>query len=180
LHLLFFTHACRSLAPEAPAFHFAVVVSIFSLWICRGLDLSKWRELLEAEGEPTDMVKFMVHVKDNHFIPNAVIIDCTASAHVAEQYYKWLKKGIHIITPNKKANSGPLDQYLCLRELQRQSYTHYFYEATVGAGLPIISTLRGLNETGDKIIKIEGIFRYLQLQSCITEYDLYTLNHSYK
>ncbi|CAK9201942.1 unnamed protein product [Sphagnum troendelagicum] len=130
-----------------------------SMLLCEaGLDLSKWRELLEGEGEPTDMVKFMVHVKDNHFIPNAVIIDCTASAHVAEQYYKWLKKGIHIITPNKKANSGPLDQYLCLRELQRQSYTHYFYEATVGAGLPIISTLRGLNETGDKIIKIEGIF----------------------
>ncbi len=58
-------------------------------------------------------------------------------------------------------------QYLCLRELQRQSYTHYFYEATVGAGLPIISTLRGLNETGDKIIKIEGIFRYLQPQNMI-------------
>jgi hypothetical protein len=56
---------------------------------------------------------------------------------------------------------------LCLRELQRQSYTHYFYEATVGAGLPIISTLRGLNETGDKIIKIEGIFRYLQPQNMI-------------
>ncbi len=50
---------------------------------------------------------------------------------------------------------------MCLRELQRQSYTHYFYEATVGAGLPIISTLRGLNETGDKIIKIEGILRYM-------------------
>lgn len=51
------------------------------------------------------------------------------------------------------------DQYLKLRALQRQSYTHYFYEATVGAGLPIISTLRGLLETGDKILKIEGIFR---------------------
>ena len=56
------------------------------------------------------------------------------------------------------ANSGPLEQYLRLRELQRQSYTRYFYEATVGAGLPIISTLRGLLETGDKIIQIEGIF----------------------
>ncbi|GLT71547.1 hypothetical protein SLA2020_435570 [Shorea laevis] len=56
------------------------------------------------------------------------------------------------------ANSGPLDQYLKLRALQRQSYTHYFYEATVGAGLPIISTLRGLLETGDKILRIEGIF----------------------
>lgn len=52
-------------------------------------------------------------------------------------------------------------QYLKLRALQRQSYTHYFYEATVGAGLPIISTLRGLLETGDKILRIEGIFRYV-------------------
>ena len=51
-------------------------------------------------------------------------------------------------------------QYLKLRALQRQSYTHYFYEATVGAGLPIINTLQGLLETGDKILRIEGIFRY--------------------
>lgn len=50
-------------------------------------------------------------------------------------------------------------QYLKLRDLQRKSYTHYFYEATVGAGLPIISTLRGLLETGDKILRIEGICR---------------------
>lgn len=50
-------------------------------------------------------------------------------------------------------------QYANLKELQRQSYTHYFYEATVGAGLPIVSTLRGLLETGDKIVKVEGIFR---------------------
>jgi homoserine dehydrogenase len=50
-------------------------------------------------------------------------------------------------------------QYARLRELQRQSYTHYFYEATVGAGLPIISSLRGLLETGDRIVKVEGIFR---------------------
>lgn len=51
-------------------------------------------------------------------------------------------------------------QYLKLRALQRQTYTHYFYEATVGAGLPIINTLQGLLETGDKILRIEGIFRY--------------------
>jgi hypothetical protein len=71
-------------------------------------------------------------------------------------------------------------QYLCLQELQRQSYTHYFYEATVGAGLPIINILQGLNETKDKIMKIEGIFRYLQPHNCINEYDFYTLNCSYK
>ncbi|KAK9109801.1 hypothetical protein Sjap_017861 [Stephania japonica] len=123
-----------------------------------GLDLSRWRELLKDGGEAADLGKFVQHVHGNHFIPNKVLVDCTADSDVASFYYDWLRKGIHVITPNKKANSGPLDQYLRLRALQRQSYTHYFYEATVGAGLPIISTLRGLLETGDKILRIEGIF----------------------
>ncbi|XP_065881177.1 bifunctional aspartokinase/homoserine dehydrogenase 1, chloroplastic-like [Euphorbia lathyris] len=123
-----------------------------------GLDLSKWREMTMESGKAADLETFMHHVHGNHFIPNTVLVDCTADSNIASCYYDWLRKGIHVITPNKKANSGPLDQYLKLRALQRQSYTHYFYEATVGAGLPIISTLRGLLETGDKILRIEGIF----------------------
>ncbi|KAL5571776.1 hypothetical protein UlMin_021373 [Ulmus minor] len=123
-----------------------------------GIDLSTWRELLKQKGEAAEMEKFVQHVRGNHFIPNTVLVDCTADSAVASHYYDWMRKGIHVVTPNKKANSGPLDQYLKLRALQRQSYTHYFYEATVGAGLPIISTLRGLLETGDKILRIEGIF----------------------
>lgn len=124
----------------------------------QGIDLSRWRELQKEKGEMADMEKFVEHVHGNQFIPNTVLVDCTADSNVASHYYEWLRKGIHVITPNKKANSGPLDQYLKLRALQRQSYTHYFYEATVGAGLPIISTLRGLLETGDKILRIEGVF----------------------
>ncbi|GAV59376.1 AA_kinase domain-containing protein/Homoserine_dh domain-containing protein/ACT domain-containing protein/NAD_binding_3 domain-containing protein [Cephalotus follicularis] len=123
-----------------------------------GIDLSMWRDLLREKGEVADLERFAQHVHGNHFIPNTVLVDCTADSNVASCYYNWLRKGIHMITPNKRANSGPLDQYLRLRTLQRQSYTHYFYEATVGAGLPIISTLRGLLETGDKILRIEGIF----------------------
>ncbi|XP_048130477.1 bifunctional aspartokinase/homoserine dehydrogenase 1, chloroplastic-like isoform X1 [Rhodamnia argentea] len=123
-----------------------------------GIDLSKWKELLKEKGEVADLEKFVQHVHGNGFIPNTVLVDCTADSVVASHYYNWLRRGIHVITPNKKANSGPLDQYLKLRALQRQSYTHYFYEATVGAGLPIVSTLRGLLETGDKILRIEGIF----------------------
>ncbi|KAI5668926.1 hypothetical protein M9H77_18779 [Catharanthus roseus] len=124
----------------------------------KGIDLSRWRELKIEEGERAEMEKFVQHVHWNHFIPNTVLVDCTADSYVASHYYEWLRRGIHVVTPNKKANSGPLEQYLKLRALQRQSYTHYFYEATVGAGLPIISTLQGLRETGDKILKIEGIF----------------------
>ncbi|XP_042035497.1 bifunctional aspartokinase/homoserine dehydrogenase, chloroplastic-like isoform X1 [Salvia splendens] len=123
-----------------------------------GVELSTWRDQLEENGEKADMQKFVQHVHGNHFIPNTVIVDCTADSSIASHYHEWLRRGIHVVTPNKKANSGPLEQYLKLRTLQRQSYTHYFYEATVGAGLPIISTLQGLLETGDKILQIEGIF----------------------
>ncbi|THG12389.1 hypothetical protein TEA_014353 [Camellia sinensis var. sinensis] len=123
-----------------------------------GIDLSRWRDLQKVEGEVADLEKFVHNVHGNHFIPNTVLVDCTADSGVVSRYYEWLRRGIHVITPNKKANSGPLEQYLKLRALQRQSYTHYFYEATVGAGLPIISTLQGLLETGDKILRIEGIF----------------------
>ncbi|KAF5727079.1 bifunctional aspartokinase/homoserine dehydrogenase 1 chloroplastic-like [Tripterygium wilfordii] len=123
-----------------------------------GIELTRWRELMKERGEVADMEKFTKNVHENHFIPNTVLVDCTADAGVASYYYDWLRRGIHVITPNKKANSGPLDKYLKLRALQRKSYTHYFYEATVGAGLPIVSTLRGLLETGDKILRIEGIF----------------------
>uniref|UniRef100_A0A0D9XC56 ACT domain-containing protein n=1 Tax=Leersia perrieri TaxID=77586 RepID=A0A0D9XC56_9ORYZ len=123
-----------------------------------GVDLNQWKELLQKEAKPADLASFVGHLSENHVFPNKVLVDCTADTNVASHYYDWLKKGIHVITPNKKANSGPLDRYLKLRTLQRASYTHYFYEATVGAGLPIISTLRGLLETGDKILRIEGIF----------------------
>ncbi|MED6130796.1 Bifunctional aspartokinase/homoserine dehydrogenase 1, chloroplastic [Stylosanthes scabra] len=123
-----------------------------------GIDLARWRELRDEKGEVANLDKFVHHVHGNHFIPNTAIVDCTSDSAIAAHYNGWLRKGIHVVTPNKKANSGPLDQYLSLRALQRQSYTHYFYEATVGAGLPIISTLRGLLETGDRILQIEGIF----------------------
>ena len=38
-----------------------------------------------------------------------MIIDCSANAEIARHYRDWLAAGIHVVTPNKKANSGPLD-----------------------------------------------------------------------
>ncbi|KAK3007226.1 hypothetical protein RJ639_016168 [Escallonia herrerae] len=122
------------------------------------IDLSRWKEVQKDKGEKADLRKFVQHVHGNHFIPNTVLVDCTADSEVASHYYDWLRQGIHVITPNKKANSGPLEQYLKLRALQRQSYAHYFYETTVGAGLPVITTLQSVLETGDKILRVEGIF----------------------
>jgi aspartokinase/homoserine dehydrogenase 1 len=121
------------------------------------IDLERWQELLAAHGEPLDLAKFTAHAQAD-YIPHAVIIDCTASAVVGEHYRAWLAGGIHIVTPNKKANSGPLPYYRALQDAGRAAGTHYLYEATVGAGLPVIQTLRDLRETGDDITRIEGIF----------------------
>ncbi|XVF20433.1 hypothetical protein REPUB_Repub12eG0000300 [Reevesia pubescens] len=81
-----------------------------------GIDLSRWRELLKLKGQVADLEKFTQHVHENHFIPNTVLVDCTAESNVASCYRDWLRKGIHVITPNKKANSGPLDKLLPLLE----------------------------------------------------------------
>jgi len=119
------------------------------------IPLDAWREALR-EGLPPDMLRFEDHVNAEH-LPHAVILDCSASDEIAEQYPRWLSAGIHVVTPNKRANSGPLDLYEELHEARRAAGSHYLYEATVGAGLPIIQTLRDLRETGDEIRRIEGI-----------------------
>ncbi|HMK84946.1 MAG TPA: bifunctional aspartate kinase/homoserine dehydrogenase I [Steroidobacteraceae bacterium] len=121
------------------------------------LDLERWQETLAQSGEPVDLDKFAAHCQAD-YIPHTVMIDCTASAQVAGGYREWLARGIHVVTPNKKANSGTLPAYRALKEAAREAGTHYLYEATVGAGLPIIHTLRDLRETGDEITRIEGIF----------------------
>ena len=119
------------------------------------IPLDGWRDALKA-GKPPTCSRFEDHVNAEH-LPHAVILDCSASDEVAEQYPRWLGAGIHVVTPNKRANSGPLDLYDDLQEARRAAGSHYLYEATVGAGLPIIQTLRDLRETGDDIRRIEGI-----------------------
>jgi len=121
------------------------------------IDLDRWAELLATAGEPLDLEKFANHCQAD-YIPHTVVIDCTASGEVAARYHLWLGRGIHVVTPNKKANSGPLPYYQSLQEARRAAGTHYLYEATVGAGLPVIQTLRDLRQTGDDITRIEGIF----------------------
>jgi bifunctional aspartokinase / homoserine dehydrogenase 1 len=121
------------------------------------VDLSRWSQRLAESGEALDLQKFINHVQAD-YVPHTVMIDCTASAEVADQYCDWLARGIHVVTPNKKANSGTMPYYRSLQEAKRAAGTHYLYEATVGAGLPVIQTLRDLRETGDDITQIEGIF----------------------
>ncbi len=122
-----------------------------------GVDLDHWREELEAKAVPTDLARFVDHVRVD-YLPHTVIIDCTADGEVAKNYRHWLELGIHVVTPNKKANSAEMSYYDSLKVARNTGGSHYLYEGTVGAGLPVIQTLRDLRETGDEIDSIEGIF----------------------
>ena len=121
------------------------------------IDLARWKEALESNAEPADLDRFVEHLKVD-YLPHTVIIDCTANEAIGRRYQEWLARGIHIVTPNKKANSGDLEYYHSLHDTRRHSGAHYLYETTVGAGLPVVQTVRDLRDTGDDITSIEGIF----------------------
>lgn len=122
----------------------------------RGIE-DDWRGRFATATDEVDLDRFAAHLLDSH-LPHVVIVDCSASPEVAERYPQWLAAGIHVVTPNKQAGAGPLARYEAIREAAAASGARFRYEATVGAGLPVISTLRDLLDTGDAVTSIEGIF----------------------
>ncbi len=119
------------------------------------LELAGIRERITSGGEPTDLERFANHVHAEH-LPHAVIVDCSATGAVASSYAGWLQRGIHVITPNKQAGSGPIERYRAIR--RAEGAARFRFESTVGAGLPVIQTLRDLLDTGDEVLAVEGIF----------------------
>ena len=109
-----------------------------------------------ASAVAVNLDAFADHVQAEH-LPHAVIVDCSASDAVADHYADWLARGIHVVTPNKKAASGPLVRARAIAAASDKSGARFFGEATVGAGLPVIGTLRDLLRTGDRIIAVEGV-----------------------
>jgi homoserine dehydrogenase len=100
--------------------------------------------------------EFVKSLADKHPGSPKLFIDCTSSQAVADLYPTLLKSGISIATPSKKAFSASQTLYSAITEAKSKKALVY-QESTVGAGLPIISTLNDLVATGDRIIKIEGV-----------------------
>ncbi|MCP4501084.1 MAG: bifunctional aspartate kinase/homoserine dehydrogenase I [Deltaproteobacteria bacterium] len=123
------------------------------------IDLSTWKTMFDdvdtAGSFVEEMNAFINHVQAPH-LPHAVLVDCTASEEIASHYPDWMARGLHVVTPNKKASAGPTSLVDAIAK-SRKRHTHYFYEGTVGAGLPILQTLRSLLQTGDEVVRIEGV-----------------------
>ena len=122
----------------------------------KALDLTTWEPQFNEFSEDLNLDRFVSHIKSEH-LPYSILIDCTADRNLARSYPSWLEQRIHIISSNKKANTESIDFYQSIRHSCRKTNSQFHYETNVGAGLPIINTLRDLIQTGDKIEKIEGI-----------------------
>jgi bifunctional aspartokinase / homoserine dehydrogenase 1 len=121
-----------------------------------GLDLGEWRRALggsRRQMSPDALAAAIARLE----LTNAALVDCTANPSIVDAYPVFIDANLHIITPNKRANALPWKQYSALMEQMTARRKHFFYEANVGAGLPIMSTLRDLIASGDEILKIEGI-----------------------
>jgi len=121
----------------------------------RQIDLKDWRGKMK-DAPAFDIDEFLAHVQTDA-LPHTVIVDCTSDDGIARRYVEWLRRGIHVVTPNKKAGSGDMAYYHELRRASREGSAHYLYETTVGAGLPIIQTLRDLIQTGDEVLSVAGV-----------------------
>ncbi len=121
-----------------------------------GISLDNWEEILNQSHEKADLQVFITKMKSLN-LPNCVFIDNTASPKPIEFYGEVFKSTISIVTCNKIGNSGPYSRYRDFRDVARQHGVDFFYETNVGAGLPIIRTLKDLMNSGDRVQKIEAI-----------------------
>jgi aspartokinase/homoserine dehydrogenase 1 len=111
---------------------------------------------LAACGEPLDPAALHASVRRRR--PACpVLVDCTSSVELGAGYAGFAAAGFHLVGANKKLNSGPLAGYRELRGALARHRRRFHYETTVGAGLPVINTLRDLVAGGDRVLRIDGI-----------------------
>jgi bifunctional aspartokinase / homoserine dehydrogenase 1 len=121
-----------------------------------GVNLARWPEMLRASRRrmtPQALCQAIAQMG----LTNVALVDCTADPSIVDAYSAFVEADFHIVTPNKKANVLPWKEYAKLKEALEKRQKYFLYEANVGAGLPVLSTLHDLVASGDEIVKIEGI-----------------------
>lgn len=119
------------------------------------IDLDNWQNTLE-NGETADKELFIEKVAALN-LRNSIFVDITANADVAAIYERFLKQSVGVVTCNKIACASAYDNYKKLKKLSRQYNAPFLFETNVGAGLPIIDTVKNLIASGDKVHKIQAV-----------------------
>lgn len=121
-----------------------------------GLNAAAWKDTLESDGQASSIGDFVSKMIETN-LPNSIFIDNTAHDVVADFYEQILGESISVVTPNKKANSSSYSRFRELQQVASKANVNFFYETNVGAGLPIIETLKDLMRSGDEVLSIEAV-----------------------
>jgi len=120
----------------------------------RGIDPSGWQDRLATQSLPIDLDALKALGPD---LVNPVLVDCTSGEAIPQAYPDFMLAGFHVITPNKRGNTGSMARYRALKSLAIRHRRRYLYETTVGAGLPVIENLQNLLHAGDQLESFSGI-----------------------
>lgn len=120
-----------------------------------GISLKEWQFLLDT-GDAADASLFFKTAKELN-LRNSIFVDITANESVSQTYEHYLKQNIAVVTCNKIACASEFDNYKKLKKLSRQYNAPFLFETNVGAGLPIIDTVKNLVASGDKVNKIQAV-----------------------
>jgi len=135
---------------------FALANSQKMLFNAQGLQ-GDWRKTLEEQGVPYDLEALCAYAQSHH-LENLILVDNTADARFVKNYPKMIAEGFDLVSSNKIANTLEFDFYTELRSVLKQHQKQYLYETNVGAGLPLIDTIKLLHLSGENITKIRGVF----------------------
>tara|TARA_R110002073_G_scaffold57778_4_gene146779 strand:+ start:208777 stop:212172 length:3396 start_codon:yes stop_codon:yes gene_type:complete len=138
-------------------------LNIFAIANSKQVLLSKngvgtnWRDQLK-QAPKENAIEGIVEFAKKHHLENLIAVDNTASSEFYQNYIPLIAAGFDLVSSNKIANTISHSFYTLLREKLKENRKSYLYETTVGAGLPLIDTIKLLHESGENITKIRGVF----------------------
>ncbi|HCY43240.1 MAG TPA: bifunctional aspartate kinase/homoserine dehydrogenase I [Prolixibacteraceae bacterium] len=121
-----------------------------------GIDIATFREKMMEEGHESSLEQFKNEIIGLNMY-NSIFVDCTANDQAAGLYAELLNANVSIVTANKVAASSAYENYALLKKTAKRKGAKFLFETNVGAGLPIITTLNDLVNSGDTIMKIEAV-----------------------
>lgn len=123
-----------------------------------GVDLARWEELLAAAPDtgPADARTAPALLDRLARLPSPVLVDLTAADGMEEVYEQAFRRGIDVVSSNKRPLAVAPRREDLLRQVRRQHHRHWHYDTAVGASLPVIGTLRRLVQSGDRVRRVEG------------------------
>ncbi|AUP80060.1 bifunctional aspartate kinase/homoserine dehydrogenase I [Flavivirga eckloniae] len=118
---------------------------------------NNWQEQLESTTQESSIQDIITFAKTHH-LENLIAVDNTSSSDFHTNYVPLVEAGFDLVSSNKIANTISHGFYTELRSQLEEHNKQYLYETTVGAGLPLIDTIKLLHESGENITRIRGVF----------------------